>query len=49
MSEHELRVSYAGYYCTCGGWRIGSWNDADRAFAKHVIVAAPTTETEEQK
>lgn len=34
--EHELKVSYAGFHCICGDWRIGSWNGADAAFQRHV-------------
>lgn len=35
MAEHELRGTYAGFHCTCGGWRVGSINDPGTAFARH--------------
>jgi hypothetical protein len=34
--KHELKVTYAGFHCTCGDWRIGSWNGSDAAFQRHI-------------
>ena len=33
---HEMRSTFAGFHCTCGRWRIGSWNGAAGAFARHL-------------